>query len=232
MRTGFQALGLGLAALAAQACALLAVPALAGAAPVAPATSASPAAPYVIVYKDSVSSPGNETAALHKAAGVNPGLTYASAFKGFAASLTGSQLTAVQSDPNVAYVEPDVTFTSDSGVFLTADQSTGGGVPEPAGWAMMLVGFGGLGACLRRGRPGGPHASTRPKPRPAAEVQAVLAGATPLPEKLRPLRVVLVAGKKDHGKGEHDYPAWQKAWASLFGGAAKVEVATGWEWPG
>src|SRR5437899_11976253 len=75
------------------------------------------------------------------------------------------------------------------------------------------------------------YVRARPKPRSAAEVNLVLAGApgTPLPS--RPIRVLLVAGKKDHGKGEHDYPAWQKAWAALFGRAAKVEVATGWEWP-
>src|SRR5207244_413733 len=71
----------------------------------------------------------------------------------------------------------------------------------------------------------------RPQPRTAAEVEAVLAGAPNPPEKIRPLRVVLVAGKKDHGAGEHDYPAWQKAWAALIGLAAKVEVATAWEWP-
>jgi type 1 glutamine amidotransferase len=71
----------------------------------------------------------------------------------------------------------------------------------------------------------------RPPPRPAAEVNAVLAGAPNAPEKLRPLRVVLVAGKKDHGKGEHDYPAWQKAWSPLFKRAAQVEVVTAWEWP-
>src|SRR2546423_1464423 len=75
------------------------------------------------------------------------------------------------------------------------------------------------------------HAGPRPKPRTVAEVQAVLAGAPSPPLATRKLRVVLVAGKKDHGKGEHDYPAWQKAWAALFGLAANVEVATGWEWP-
>jgi type 1 glutamine amidotransferase len=71
----------------------------------------------------------------------------------------------------------------------------------------------------------------RPKPRPAKEVEAVLAGAPNPPEKTRPLRMVLVAGKKDHGPGEHDYPAWQKAWAALFKLADKVEVVTAWEWP-
>jgi hypothetical protein len=43
------------------------------------------------------------------------------------------------------------SFTSDSGVFLTGGAPVGG-VPEPASWAMMLVGFGGLGAVLRRQR--------------------------------------------------------------------------------
>jgi len=43
----------------------------------------------------------------------------------------------------------DVTFTSGSGVFLTA-KADSGGVPEPASWALMLVGFAGLGAALRR----------------------------------------------------------------------------------
>jgi hypothetical protein len=75
------------------------------------------------------------------------------------------------------------------------------------------------------------HKGPRPKPRPAAEVEAVLAGAPAPPAKTRAVRVVLVAGKKDHGKGEHDYPAWQKAWTELFKLADKTEVATAWEWP-
>jgi Trehalose utilisation len=75
------------------------------------------------------------------------------------------------------------------------------------------------------------HAGPRPKPRSAAEVDAVLAGAPNPPLPTRTLRLVLVAGKKDHGKGEHDYPAWQKAWAALFKLADKLEVVTAWEWP-
>jgi type 1 glutamine amidotransferase len=75
------------------------------------------------------------------------------------------------------------------------------------------------------------HQGPRPKPRSAAEVEAILAGAPNPPGKTRLIRIVLVAGKKDHGKGEHDYPAWQKAWTPLFKMAAKVEVATAWEWP-
>jgi hypothetical protein len=75
------------------------------------------------------------------------------------------------------------------------------------------------------------HGGPRPKPRTADEVNAVLAGAPNPVLARRPLRLVLVAGKKDHGKGEHDYPAWQKAWAPLFAMADKVEVATAREWP-
>ncbi|HJZ54997.1 MAG TPA: ThuA domain-containing protein, partial [Gemmataceae bacterium] len=75
------------------------------------------------------------------------------------------------------------------------------------------------------------YAGPRPKPRTVAEVNAVLAGAPNPPEKTRPIRVVLVAGVKDHGKGEHDYPAWQKAWAELLAAADNIEVATAWEWP-
>jgi hypothetical protein len=42
----------------------------------------------------------------------------------------------------------NVTLTSASGDFLTA----AGGVPEPASWAMMIVGMGALGAGLRKKR--------------------------------------------------------------------------------
>jgi hypothetical protein len=75
------------------------------------------------------------------------------------------------------------------------------------------------------------HAGPRPNPRTAAEVEAVLAGAPNPTLPIRKIRLVLVAGQKDHGKGEHDYPAWQKAWTPLFNLADKVEVVTAWEWP-
>ena len=74
-------------------------------------------------------------------------------------------------------------------------------------------------------------AEKRPKPRTVAEVNAVLAGAPNPPEKTRPIRVVLVDGPKDHGLGEHDYPAWKKAWAELLAAADNIEVVTAHEWP-
>lgn len=64
-----------------------------------------------------------------------------------------------------------------------------------------------------------------PPPRTRAEVAAVLAGAD-TKAKTRPIHVVLVAGKKDHGPGEHDYPAWQKAWEKLLAKAPKTKVTT------
>jgi putative heme-binding domain-containing protein len=71
----------------------------------------------------------------------------------------------------------------------------------------------------------------RPRPRTLAEVNAILAGAPSPAEKTRPLRAVLVAGAKDHGPGEHDYPAWQKAWAELLSAGDAIEVATAMNWP-
>ena len=74
------------------------------------------------------------------------------------------------------------------------------------------------------------RASQVPPPRSRAEVQAVLAGAD-TKAKTRPIHVVLVAGTKDHGPGEHDYPAWQKAWQKLLARAPKTRVTTAWETP-
>ncbi len=90
-----------------------------------------------------------------------------------------------------------------------------------------------------------------PKPRTRAEVAKVLGQSRETraerrePEKTesnssgsrlsslrsRPLRILLVAGAKDHGPGEHDYPAWLKAWSELLRGADGVTVETAMEWP-
>lgn len=80
---------------------------------------------------------------------------------------------------------------------------------------------------MPRDGPGDP-----PPPRTREEVQRVLAGAPESPQATRPMRVVLVAGPKDHGPGEHDYPAWQDAWSELLSAGEAVSVGTAWEWPG
>jgi hypothetical protein len=46
---------------------------------------------------------------------------------------------------------PNNCYTDNEGYFtLTTNGVAAGGVPEPATWAMMLVGIGGLGAAMRR----------------------------------------------------------------------------------
>ena len=72
---------------------------------------------------------------------------------------------------------------------------------------------------------------TPPPPRSMAEVKAVLAGAPSPAAKTRPIHIVLVASKKDHGPGEHDYPAWQTVWQKLLATAADVKATTVMDWP-
>nr|MBA3481271.1 ThuA domain-containing protein [Pirellulales bacterium] len=69
-----------------------------------------------------------------------------------------------------------------------------------------------------------------PPPRSMEEVQTVLADAE-VAKSEKPMHVVLVAGPKDHGPGEHDYPAWQVAWERLLGMAKNVRVTTANPWP-
>lgn len=70
-----------------------------------------------------------------------------------------------------------------------------------------------------------------PPVRTRTEVAAVLQGSSSLPSKLDEISVVLIAGTKDHGPGEHDYPAWQIQWAQLIGAAEEVNVELGWDFP-
>lgn len=70
-----------------------------------------------------------------------------------------------------------------------------------------------------------------PALRTHAEVAAILKAAEPAPANPRPLRILLVAGPKDHGPGQHDYPAWQKAWAPLVAKLPAVTVDTAFPWP-
>ncbi len=72
---------------------------------------------------------------------------------------------------------------------------------------------------------------TAPPIRTGSEVAAVLAGSQPLPTEPDELHIVLVAGKKDHGPGEHDYPAWQIQWHELLSGAENLKVDTAWDFP-
>lgn len=77
-----------------------------------------------------------------------------------------------------------------------------------------------------------PESQTKlmPPARTRREVDAVL-GKAATKGPVRPLHVVLVAGKKDHGPGEHDYPGWQGPWARLLALAPKTKVTTAWDAP-
>jgi hypothetical protein len=56
--------------------------------------------------------------------------------------------------PGVTYDNKDyITAEITHGWPVEVDVPTGGGVPEPATWAMMIMGFGLTGATLRRGSP-------------------------------------------------------------------------------
>jgi type 1 glutamine amidotransferase len=75
-------------------------------------------------------------------------------------------------------------------------------------------------------------AESLPPPRSRAEVQRLLVGDDPATEAdEKPLRIVLVSGAKDHGPGEHDYPAWQEVWSRLLPKASKTTVAAAQEFP-
>jgi len=78
-----------------------------------------------------------------------------------------------------------------------------------------------------------PEKAKAPPPRTRQEVEDVLRALPPdpLPGEVKRLTIVLVAGPKDHGPGEHDYPAWQRQWEGLLRKAAGVRVETAWEWP-
>jgi putative heme-binding domain-containing protein len=66
-----------------------------------------------------------------------------------------------------------------------------------------------------------------PPKRTRAEVKEILA-AVPR-ESPSALKIVLVAGKQDHGPGQHDYPAWQQQWHAML--APKAKVSDAWDWP-
>jgi len=69
-----------------------------------------------------------------------------------------------------------------------------------------------------------------PPVRSRAEVTAALEGSVPVTSP-KPLRVVLIDGEKDHGPGEHDYPAWKERWLQLLAAAENVSVTAVREFP-
>ena len=65
-----------------------------------------------------------------------------------------------------------------------------------------------------------------PAERTRAEVEAVLAKAPSADaQEAKPLHIILVGCKKDHGPNQHDYPLWQKRWKVLLGGKGPGDEA-------
>jgi putative heme-binding domain-containing protein len=70
-----------------------------------------------------------------------------------------------------------------------------------------------------------------PPPRKKGEVDTILKGVKRPDGPLKKLHIVLAAGPKDHGPGEHDYPLWQRRWLDLLLAAPEVKVSTAMGWP-
>ena len=69
-----------------------------------------------------------------------------------------------------------------------------------------------------------------PPPRDIREVAEVLGEIRGDPDSTQ-LRVLLVAGAKDHGPDEHDYPLWLERWSRLLALAENVTVQTNMGFP-
>lgn len=89
----------------------------------ASAAHAATPSPYVVVYKHTLSSVDATTDGLQRGLGFESSFRYASALKGFAASLNAKQLDAIRSNPQVAFVEPDITFTAAGWQALASGES-------------------------------------------------------------------------------------------------------------
>ena len=70
-----------------------------------------------------------------------------------------------------------------------------------------------------------------PPPRKKAEVDKILKDAKRPEGPLEKVHIVLAAGPKDHGPGEHDYPLWQRRWLELLLLAKDLKVSTAMGWP-
>jgi putative heme-binding domain-containing protein len=84
------------------------------------------------------------------------------------------------------------------------------------------------------------EATGPPPPRTRADLEAFRPAVTPRgsnatavvkPAAAGNLQIVLCAGPKDHGPGEHDYPLWQRRWTTLLRLSDQVTVTTAERWP-
>ena len=65
---------------------------------------------YIVVFKSSVSNPGAEASQLKARYGLEPGHIYDHAIVGFSAYIPGNAVDGLRNNPNIAYIEPDITM--------------------------------------------------------------------------------------------------------------------------
>jgi putative heme-binding domain-containing protein len=65
-----------------------------------------------------------------------------------------------------------------------------------------------------------------PRARRVSELVDVLGSMPREPRDVKPMKILLCAGPKDHGTDEHDYPAWLDRWSRLLRLAENVSVDT------
>ena len=98
--------------------------------------------------------------------------------------------------------------------------------PRTRAEVAKVLGVNGRGLRVAGQKGGNPEKLDGPQSRSSAPQPSILN-----PQPARPLNILLVAGAKDHGPGEHDYPAWLRVWSELLRGAGGVTVETAMEWP-
>lgn len=70
-----------------------------------------------------------------------------------------------------------------------------------------------------------------PPVRTESELRSANPATAQTPGNDKPIHLVLVASKQDHGRDQHDYPAWQKYWHALLARENAVTVEDAWLWP-
>ena len=96
--------------------------------PVASASAATTVQPDVVVYRDTVADVDSLTNQLQTVDGFTAKFRYRSALKGFSASLSDTQRSALAANPSVAYIGPDVSFQASGLVSLASGETVPPGI--------------------------------------------------------------------------------------------------------
>ena len=92
------------------------------------ASATETTSPYVVVLKSTVSDANSQADSLAAQDGFVDRFVYAAALKGFAANLTPTQVSELQANSSVAYLEPDTSSTATGMVSLAAGETDPAGI--------------------------------------------------------------------------------------------------------